>query len=239
MIRLFKRVVKKTFNLLGLDVIRISNSPRHSLLGLKTLSIKTIIDVGANIGQFGRFVSNFFPDACLYCFEPLPEPFKELSQWAEGQNGRVRVFNLAVGDVEGDIDMFYHFKHSSSSSFLKTTSVNETFYPFIRKQVEIPVKLTTLDKFVDNLREPLIPDVLIKLDVQGYEDRVIRGGAETFSKARACILEVNLDELYEEQANFKEIVFLLDDIGYHYAGNLDQTYGDDGHVIFIDTLFIK
>jgi FkbM family methyltransferase len=195
--------------------------------------------VGANIGQFGRFVSNFFPDAYLYCFEPLPEPFKELSQWAESQNGRVRVFNLAVGDVEGDMDMFYHLKHSPSSSFLRTTSINETFYPFIRKQVEIPVKLTTLDKFVDNLREPLIPDVLIKVDVQGYEDRVIKGGTETLRKARACVLEVSLDQLYEKQATFKDILTLLSDLGFHYVGNLDQTYADDGHVIYVDSVFTK
>jgi FkbM family methyltransferase len=239
MIRFFKRVTKKTFNLLGLDVIRISNNPRHSLLGLKNMPIRTIIDVGANTGQFGRFVSTFFPDASLYCFEPLPEPFKKLSQWAENQNGRVKVFNLAMGEFENDINMFYHSKHSPSSSFLKTTPISETLYPFIRNQVEIPVKLTTLDKFVDNLRDSLIPDILIKVDVQGYEDRVIQGGAETLHKAKACILEVALDELYDRQATFKDILILLSGLGFRYVGNLEQTYADDGHVIYVDSVFIK
>lgn len=136
--------------------------------------------------------------------------------------------------------MVSHLDHSPSSSFLKTTNICETLYPFTKRQTFSSIKLTTLDKIiVDNLSPPLIPEILIKLDVQGYEDRVIRGGTETFRKARACILEINLDQLYENQATFKAILVLLDNLGYHYAGNLDQVYADDGHVIYIDAVFMK
>ena len=58
-------------------------------------------------------------------------------------------------------------------------------------------------------------------------------------KARACILEINLDRLYEDQADFQDLVNLLHSIGYRYIGNLDQTYAEDGHVIFIDSVFIR
>lgn len=77
------------------------------------------------------------------------------------------------------------------------------------------------------------------MDVQGYEDRVIKGGNETFNKAKACILEICLDRLYESQATFNELVALLSNFGFRYAGNLNQTYADDGHVIFIDAAFRK
>ena len=82
-------------------------------------------------------------------------------------------------------------------------------------------------------------EILIKLDVQGYEDRVIKGGEETFKKAKACIVEVNLYKLYEGQTNFKEIVELLYNSGFRYAGNLDQAFDNDGRVIYIDAVFIK
>ncbi len=77
------------------------------------------------------------------------------------------------------------------------------------------------------------------MDVQGYEDRVIRGGIETFRKAKACITEINLDVLYDNQARFKDIFVLLDDLGYRYTGNCKQRYASDGHVIWLDALFIK
>ena len=242
MISFLKRLIKKAFNQIGVDIIRLSNSPAHSLLGLRNLPIKTVIDVGANTGQFAKMISSVFPKAHIYCFEPLPEPFTKLKKWTEkntGGRGGCTVFNVALGQNEGEVEMLAHLDHSPSSSLLETTEVCETIYPFTQKQAKVKVKLTTLDKVSSQYINSFTSDTLIKLDVQGYEDRVIRGGTETFRKARACILEINLDSLYENQANFKEILSLLYELGYRYAGNLDQSYADDGHVIFIDALFLK
>ncbi len=235
---IINQFIKKIFNLIGLDICKLSNSPKFNFLGLRNLSIKTIIDVGANEGQFAREISKFFPDAAIYCFEPLPEPFAKIKKWAENKR-KTTLFNVALGENEGEVEMLAHLNHSPSSSFLKTTEINETLFPFIKKQATTKVKLTTLDKVFTNASDSLMPDVLIKLDVQGYEDRVIRGGIKTFRKAKACILEINLDQLYKDQANFKDIVLILYELGYRYAGNLDQTYADDGHVIFIDAVFVK
>ncbi|SNQ60938.1 FkbM family methyltransferase [Candidatus Methanoperedens nitratireducens] len=234
-----KRIVKKLFNNIGFDITHLSDNPKYTLLGLRHLPICSVIDVGANEGQFARMISEVFPKANIYCFEPLLDPFKKLSKWAEFQSGRVNVSNIAIGDSEGDMQMFYHSEHSPSSSLLKSTEICKELYPFIQKQTPISVKLATLDKLMGNLSEPPIPDILIKLDVQGYEDRVIRGGAETFRRARACILEVNIGSLYENQASFKDILLSLDYLGYHYTGNIEQTYDNDGHVVFIDALFLK
>lgn len=234
---IIKQLIKRAFNNIGFDIVRMQKNPKYTLLGLRHLPIRSIIDVGANKGQFARIISNVFPDANIYCFEPLPDPFKELSKWAK--NKKVTAFNFALGEKEGILEMFSHIEHSPSSSFLKTTKICENFYPFVRKQNSIPTKITTLDNWIKSLSMPLIPEILIKLDVQGYEDKVIRGGTGTFSMAKACIIEVCLDNLYEDQTTFKDISLLLYDFGYHYAGNLDQNYADDGHVIFVDVVFIK
>jgi len=227
------------FNSVGLDILRLSKTPKHSLLGLRDLPVKTIIDVGANKGQFAREIYRFFPDATLYCFEPLSDPFKQLSEWANQQNGRVKVLNMALGNDEGAVEMMEHMDHNTSSSLLQTTDVCKEVYPFTERQSPVSVGLTTLDLAVANLSEPIIPDIIIKLDVQGYEDRVIRGGFDTFRKAKACILEVSFDRLYENQATFKDVLLLLDELGYSYIGNLEQNYAENGHVIFIDAVFAK
>lgn len=224
---------------MGLDISKLSKIPKHTLLGLRHFPFRSIIDVGANKGQFARMISNVFPDAYIYSFEPLPASFKELCKWAEIKNKRIKVFNIALGEGESEVEMFYHSEHSPSSSLLKSTKVCESLYPITQKQTSITVKSLTLDKIIANLSDPLILDILIKLDAQGYEDRIIRGGIETFRKARACIVEVNLDELYENQATFNDILLLLHDLGYRYAGNLDQTYAVDGHVIFFDAVFLR
>ena len=234
-----KRLIKSGLNRIGLDVVRIRNSPRQTLLGLRSRPIQTIIDVGANSGQFASRISEYFPDATIYCFEPLPGPFTVLSEWANSQNGRVWPLNFAVGDKEGEVEIYLHEDHTPSSSLLATTKLAERYYPFIREQTRIVVRRKTLDVAFDEIRVKLLREILIKLDVQGYEDRVIAGGSRLFSEASACIVEVSVDALYKGQAAFADLLKMLDGLGFRYAGNLDQTYGDDGHCIFLDAVFLR
>lgn len=239
MIMFSKRAIKKAFNYFGLDIVKKSKVPQWSFLGLKNIAINTIIDVGANTGQFAKSILPIFPGAIIYCFEPLPEPFEELNKWVKKQNRRAIALNLGLSDRKGEKEIFSHVDHSPSSSFLKTTKVCENYYPFTKTQEAISVRITTLDKWVSTISLSLESKILIKMDVQGYENRVILGGTKTFDIAKACILEVNIESLYERQATFEDITTLLYELGFRYAGNLNQRYADDGHVIFIDAVFVK
>ncbi|MEO0230929.1 MAG: FkbM family methyltransferase [candidate division WOR-3 bacterium] len=179
-----KNLIKKFFNALGYDIIRANNNPARTLLGLRNLPIKTIIDIGANEGQFARYICKIFPDAYIYCFEPLPEPFEKLRRWVEKERkSKASIFNFALGDKEGTFKMFLHYEHTPSSSFLKTTEICEKYYPFTKSQTTISVKMTKLDNWIKSVSN-LELEILVKLDVQGYEDRVIRGGKEVFKKLK-------------------------------------------------------
>ena len=235
----FTALIKKLANNLGFEVVRLKNSPQHSLLGLRSVPIKTIIDVGANQGQFAEWIIDEFPEAKLYCFEPLPNPYEKLEAWSKLQNNRVMPLNWAIGDEEGQVSMFYHTEHSTSSSLLPSTELIGELYPFTKEQQEVKVDLLTLDHAVEKINEPFEGDILIKLDVQGFEDRVIRGGTKIFQQAKICIIEVSLESLYEGQANFKELSFMLYDLGFSYAGNLDQKYEEDGSCVSLDAVFTK
>ena len=234
-----KKFVRLITNKLGFEIISIKRSPNHNLLGLKIYPIRSIIDVGANSGQFAKAITGFFPEAEIYCVEPLQDVYNQLACWAIKQNGKVKTFNFALGDSKGISEIILHTDHNYSSSLLRTTNYAKSIYPKMKRQSPLAVNVTTLDLLVNDLSTPLVGDILIKLDVQGYEDRVIRGGMDTFRKARACILEINLDHLYEYQADFQDLIHLLYSLGYRYMGNLDQTYAGDGHVIFIDSVFIR
>ncbi|HAP41208.1 MAG TPA: FkbM family methyltransferase [Nitrospira sp.] len=233
-----KQIIKSVLNSLGLDVRRQKFNPDHTLLGLRKLPIKTIIDVGANTGQFAKNISRLFPDAELICFEPLPVPFRELETWARRKR-RVHALNVAIGEAEMEMDMFYHVDHSTSSSLLASTDLNQRLFPFIQQQVKVPIRVTTLDTALNPLQVPIVPDILIKLDAQGYEDRILKGGPTSFGHAAACIVEVSVERLYKGQAGFKDLVVMLDGHGFEYVGNLSQSYAEDGHVIFFDALFIE
>ncbi|MEB3309643.1 MAG: FkbM family methyltransferase [Snowella sp.] len=232
--KLIYQFSNQLFNLVGKLLVKEWDK---RLLGLAHLPIQSVLDIGANEGQFARRITQIFPQAHIYAFEPLAVPFQQLSRLARQQPKKITAFNLALGDSIKPIEIYSHLYFNPSSSILQTTQLCETVYPMVKKQEKILIEQSTLDHAIADIS--LQDQILIKLDVQGYEDRVIKGGMETFKKSAACIVEISLDQLYEGQAQFREIFRLLDQLGYTYAGNLDQVLGKHGHVRYFNAVFVK
>ena len=237
--RLASKMIKAVLRKRGYEVRKTELSPLHRLLGAANLPVRTIVDVGANEGQFARFISGYFPQAAIYCFEPVPEAFVSLRTWANTQNGRATAINCALGEVAGCFEMIKHDLHTSSSSFLKTTSRCEHYYPQTKTKSVIQVECQTLDLAMELNCKALEPDILIKLDVQGFEDRVIRGGKQTFLRSSVAILEVSLVPLYESQPMFPKIIGLMEELNFDYGGNLEQTCSQNGALLSVDAVFFR
>ena len=50
---------------------------------------------------------------------------------------------------------------------------------------------------------------------------------------------MNIDALYDGQASFRDLFGLLDEHGYRYVGNFEQSVAADGHVIYLDAVFLN
>jgi len=237
--RVVKRAMRRAARGMGLEVCRLQHSPAYTLCGLRNLDVRTVVDVGANTGQFARQALEWFPRAQIVSFEPVSEAFEELGRLAKESRGRVRAEQVALGEQEGTLAMKVHLDHSPSSSLLDVTQRGLELYPFQRRRVERQVRVARLDDYLREREIELRPEVLVKLDVQGYEDRVIRGGKETLARAAACIVEISLEPLYVGQPTFREIVELLEALGLRYAGNLEQSFGPAGQVVFVDAVFLS
>ncbi len=85
----------------GVDVIRWYKAPESTLLGLTEYDIRTVLDIGANIGQSARFYRQTFPKARIYSFEPLPAVYESLDAWAQRQNSKAKALNIALGGPYG------------------------------------------------------------------------------------------------------------------------------------------
>ena len=232
----WRHLVKMALARAGIDIRRLEENPAHNLLGLRRLGVRTILDIGANEGQFAREALKRFPQARVYSFEPLPSAFAQLASWASGVD-RVTPINVALGDCDTEMTINLHSDHSPSSSLLKRTDLSVELYPFTAAQKSVTVPVRRLDNLAAELS--LEPPLLIKLDVQGYESRVIKGGEAVLAAAAACIAEVSIDALYEGQSTFSEIFAALDRLSFKYAGNLSQVHAPDGHVIYLDAVFLR
>ncbi len=185
---------------------------------IQQMQVRTILDIGASEGNFAFTVRPLFPNAMIYSFEPLPGVYAALARNLAGVE-RFRAFNLGIG--ENDTEMTIHqSQHSPSSSFLEMGDLHKQAFPTSAAVAEeVKVKVARLDGLSDQLaiEEPL----LVKIDVQGYELHVLRGGEQTIRRAQVIIIETSFQPLYEGGPLFADVFRFLTDWGFAYQGALD------------------
>jgi FkbM family methyltransferase len=184
----------------------------------KEYSISTLIDLGANDGQHGASLARHFGVQHAYFFEPQPQYAEQLRIVASGIE-RAQVFQMALGDSEGEAE-FYAMAHAPSSSLLPPEKALLPAYPQHEVRQRARVAVRCLDSVLADQR--LQGDVFIKMDVQGFEDRVIRGGRLTFGRARAVLVEMSFVPLFVGQSLFEEVHALLVECGLRFAGIKNQ-----------------
>lgn len=198
-------------------------------------SIKTIIDIGANNGDFAEFLANYFKADRTYVFEPLPIYTQELEQKKRSiQN--LTIFNVALSDTAGE-ETFFQNSYGPASSFLKVSDQSKAEFPQTAGESAIQVKVARLDDLLAT--ETLDGDILIKIDVQGFEDKVIRGGRHIFAKARYVLIEMSFVPMYIGQPLFNQVHAQLAELGYEFSGVKNQISAASGQPMFAHCLYIK
>jgi FkbM family methyltransferase len=238
-INLVKKLAKSTLRKFGLDLVRANHNTNETWLSLRSVPFKCVIDVGANEGQFAKIALEAFPDAELHCFEPQPEPFTQLSKLAQDiGNSKMHCYFLGLAEEPGELEFKMHVDHTSSSSFLRSAFAMKEFCPEADKVKTTKVTVSTLDASLPKQALEQSP-VLLKLDVQGYEDRVLSGAVKSLDNVDAAIVEVMFAKFYDGQARFIDIASRLSSSGLEYAGNINQVYDNDGRVLWTDCVFTR
>ena len=176
------------------------------------------------------------PETFIYSFEPLKDCFEKLRR-RETRDSKFKAFNYALGEEEADASINMS-SYSLSSSLLAMTESHKTLFPHTQESVPEMIKVKRLDDVFRELK--LEKEILIKIDTQGYEDKVIAGGINAFSAARAAIIESSFVELYENQPLFDDIYGKMKSLGFVYRGALHQKINQkNGEVIFEDAIFVR
>lgn len=203
---------------------------------IQALRIATVIDIGANVGDFAFTIRPVLPNAQIYSFEPLPDCFAAMQQHLQG-TARFKCFNLALGNESGEMT-FQRSSHSPSSSFLKMAETHKRAFPDSASGQLTTVKIERLDTVAPQL--DLCDPLLVKIDVQGYEGHVLQGGERTIRRAALVIIETSFEVLYEGQPLFDDVYGILTHWGFAYAGPVDQLcHPQDRRPLQQDSLFVK
>lgn len=234
-----KKFIQKPFEILGYQIKKLDNgfSIHQNLNWLKKYNIKNIFDIGANEGQFAEFINRIFPEAIIHSFEPIPNCFNKLKK-LKNKITKLNIYNYALGDVN-DFMEFNLNEFSPSSSLMKMKKEHIINFPNTQNTKKIDIEIRKLGDVVFDLE--LSGNILMKIDVQGFEEKVISGGKLFIEqKVNILIIESSIKELYENEASFDSIYLLLKSMGFRYRGNLNQLYSPiDGEILQVDAIFIK
>jgi FkbM family methyltransferase len=194
----------------------------------------TIIDVGANIGQFALAAAQRFPMAEIYCFEPIPDVYRVLKNNLKNFP-KIHVNNCAIGNENGKI-LFYRNEFTLASSVLPMYEKNIHPNCDAKRSNMIEVDIYRMDDFPSlNIKEP----VLLKLDIQGYEKNALEGAKRILQHIDYIAIEMSFVKLYENQPLFDELHEYLKKLGFQLLVPVDINEGDELAILEMDVLYGK
>ena len=222
-------LVKRAGRSLGLEISRYRPFAARRAERLRALAIETVVDVGANTGQYGQELRHNGYLGRIVSFEPLEEAYRALElASASDPLWECHRFALGATDERGELAVAANL---ASSSLLSMTEEMRVRIPIVGTE---PVSVRRLDGLGLRLKGPL----MLKLDVQGYEARVLDGCGAILQHVDQIECELSLAPLYDSQAQHSEMVARLDGLGFEMV-DLDPFFYDpaDGRVLSFDALF--
>jgi FkbM family methyltransferase len=234
-----KLVIKKLFNIIGFDLVKYKAFD-DSFVDLKKvidlLDINLIIDIGANIGQFGSSIYQVGYKNKMISFEPLSSARNKLITNSK-KYLKWEVFDqCAIGEFNGEIDLNIS-KNSSSSSVLNMLDLHKQAADNSIYVDNERVKIFRLDTLMNNF---LDSNILLKIDTQGYESKVLDGAPILIQHAKAILCELSLVELYEGQVLWLDLITRLENSGF-ILWSIEKGFTDKrfGRTLQVDAMFIK
>jgi FkbM family methyltransferase len=213
---------------------RVAASTEHDAV-LGGLEVDTVVDIGANRGQFALCCRRLFPAAQIFSFEPLKKPASTYRR-VFAHDARARLFENAVGDAAGSAAMHVS-RWDVSSSLLPIGQAQHDNFPLTEESRQETVAVTALSACLD--ARAIGPRALLKLDVQGFELPALWGCAELLDRFQFVYVEASFIELYVGQALATEVIAFLLDRKFKLRCVANLSYGRSQRPIQADFLFSR
>lgn len=201
------------------------------------LDVDMIFDVGANVGQYGlQLRKQIAYHGPLLSFEPMPRAAARIRSLAQG-DAAWQVRECAIDDSRGRARFNVMIGDQFSSLLTPSKQFEGRFHGQHAIRNVIEVEAITL---ADAVREaPTFARGLLKLDTQGNELRILRGGVDSLARFPAIQLEVGFQLLYEGESSYSQMVDALEGWGYRLCALFPNNEGHFPHLLEMDAIFLR
>lgn len=185
-----------------------------------------VIDVGANIGLHSLIWAQLVgPKGRVVSFEPVPPNFETLvgNTKLNPKITCIKPLNVALGETQAQL----RFSAPQDRAGLTSGSYSATRVG----GSEYVVQQTTMDAFTSKL-EPSLRIRLVKIDVEGWESRVIDGALNTIQK-HLPYLAIEWNREYESCDELYEIIWgiLVPRLGYRPTRVVRSRFAGRGNLV--------
>ncbi len=171
---------------------------------------KCFLDIGANVGYFSLMIAHRFPETKVYSFEPNPNNLKSIKANSKLNNlSNMQIIDLCLSDLPGKVEFAVPPENESGWGRMNGTNTPLENFTKINSQA------SSLDHLLlEGFFGKSVPS-LIKIDIEGFEEKALRGGQQLINlyKPVLCV-ELNETCLKENGSSSLRIMNLILSWGY-------------------------
>jgi FkbM family methyltransferase len=204
---------------------------------LNFYKIDVVLDVGANIGQFGSELRNIGYKGRIISFEPTINAFKKLKKLANNDINW-EVHHLSLGEKDGETTINLS-ENSVSSSILESLPELTAAAPKAKFINTEHININQLDTIFYSLGLEG-KRIFMKMDTQGYEKNILEGAKNSLKKIIGIQLEMALLPTYQNALNFDEMHQYVTDLGFKLE-SIESGYSNQqtGQLLEVDGIYFK
>jgi len=237
-----KELVRKGATLVG---CRIGRLPSVELLSahlasvFARLEVNCVLDVGAHVGQYGRFLRNIGYRGSIVSFEPVLANFAVLEQRRAGDK-RWSCHRVALGRRQGTLPINVTSVTQFSSFLVPNRYSLEQFGGFSEVDRVETVPMRRLDSILDDLVAD-IPDprIFLKLDTQGYDLEVLGGAGERIERILGLQSEMSVKPIYEGMTGYVDALSSIGAMGFELTGVFPVVRDAELRIVEFDSVMVR
>jgi len=239
MLKMAKVGLQKLLGSVGYRMVRLNGLPegRRAMM-IRHQGIETVVDIGANTGQYGSDLRETGYSGSIISFEPTTRAYEKLAARARKDPSWI-VKNCAIGEANGEATIHVAANGAASSSLLPMLALLEECAPDAHYIAEERVQVKTLDTALEGLLKA-DDRVFLKIDSQGYEDRILNGALNVLTQVKLLECELSFVPLYDGQILFEKMLTLIMEKGFSPA-QFTPEFADPntGQSLQINGIFVR